>query len=196
VTRSLRGTLLVATPDLEDPSFYRTVVLVLEHHVEGALGVVLNRPTGSPVDTVLPAWAPLAAEPGVVFFGGPVQPESAIGLARRTHPLSERPIPEEPVGFAALYDDFGTSDLGTVDLERDPSEIVPAVRSARVFAGHAGWGPGQLDGEVAASGWFVVERDEHDLWIAEPEKLWRGVLKRQPGRVSVFAGFPADPALN
>jgi putative transcriptional regulator len=191
VTGSLRGKLLVATPDLEDPSFFRTVVLVLEHTMVGALGVVLNRPTGSTVDAVLPAWAPLGAEPAVVFFGGPVQPESAIGLARCIEPVSD-----EPVGYAALYDDFGTGGLGTVDLERDPSEIVPAVGTARVFAGHAGWGPGQLDGEVASSGWFVVERDEHDLWTAEPGTLWRRVLKRQPGRVSVFAGFPADPALN
>ena len=186
VTGSLRGKLLVATPDLEEPTFFRTVVLVLEHNADGALGVVLNRPTGSTIDHVLPAWAALAAEPRVVFFGGPVQPEAAIGLARRINAM-----PDESVGYAALYED-----LGTVDLERDPSEIEPGVGTARVFAGHAGWGPGQLDGEVAANGWFVVERDEHDPWIAEPDTLWRRVLKRQPGRLSVFAGFPADPALN
>ena len=191
MTGSLRGKLLVATPDLEDPNFFRTVVLVLEHNAGGALGVVLNRPTGSRLDAVLPAWDALSAEPGVVFFGGPVQPESAIGLARCADPM-----PDEPVGFAALYDDLGTGDLGTVDLERDPSEVRPGVGMVRVFAGHAGWGPAQLDGEVAESGWFVVARHEHDLWVAEPESLWRAVLKRQPGRVSMFAGFPADPALN
>ncbi len=188
VSGSLRGKLLVATPDLEDPSFFRTVVLVLEHGVDGALGVVLNRPTATEVDDVLPVWAPLVGGPGVVFVGGPVQPDAAIGLARVEGARSDA---EEPVGFAALYDD-----LGTVDLERDPSEIVPALRAARVFAGHAGWGPGQLDGEVAVHGWFVVERATDDLWRTEPESLWRSVLKRQPGRVGMFAGFPADPALN
>ncbi len=189
---SLRGRLLVATPDLEDPNFFRTVVLVLEHNLDGALGVVLNRPTGTEVESVLPAWAPLVESPGtgsgVVFVGGPVQPEGAIGLARR-NPSTDDTV--EPVGFAALYDD-----LGTVDLERDPGELVPAIGAARVFAGHAGWGPGQLDGEVAAHGWFVVAREAADLWETDPEGLWRTVLKRQPGRVGMFAEFPADPALN
>jgi putative transcriptional regulator len=183
---SLRGKLLVATPDLGDPSFFRTVVLLLEHNLEGALGVVLNRPTGTPVEEVLPAWAPLVGDPGVVFFGGPVQPEGAIGLARCVDP----PLGEGS-GFGPLFDD-----LGTVDLEREPSELVPALGAARIFAGHAGWGPGQLDGEVAANGWFVVGRVADDVWRTEPERLWRSVLKRQPGRVAMFAGFPADPALN
>ena len=186
MTGSLRGKLLVATPDLGDPSFFRTVVLLLEHNLEGALGVVLNRPTDTPVEDVLPAWALLTGDPGVVFFGGPVQPEGAIGLARCIDPS-----PGEESGFAPIYDD-----LGTVDLERDPDSIVPTLGAARIFAGHAGWGPGQLDGEVAANGWFVVERVLDDLWRTEPEVLWRAVLKRQPGRVAMFAGFPADPALN
>ncbi len=192
MTGSLRGRLLVATPDLEDPNFFRTVVLVLEHNLDGALGVVLNRPTGTDVASVLPAWAPLVDTPGVVsgvvFVGGPVQPEGAIGLARLQ--ASAGGI-AEAVGFAALYDD-----LGTVDLEQEPHEVVPAIGAARVFAGHAGWGPGQLDGEVAADGWFVVTREASDLWDTEPDVLWRTVLKRQPGRVGMFAGFPADPTLN
>ena len=176
----------MATPDLDDPNFFRTVVLVLEHNLDGALGVVLNRPTATAVDAVLPGWVDLVADPGVVFVGGPVQPEAAIGLARRAESdLSGLS------GFAVLYDD-----LGTVDLERDPNEIVPGIGVARVFAGHAGWGPGQLDGEVAANGWFVVDREAQDLWRAESDALWRSVLKRQPGRLSMFAGFPADPALN
>jgi putative transcriptional regulator len=186
VTGSLRGRLLVATPDLDDPSFFRTVVLVLEHNLEGALGVVLNRPTSTAVDDVLPAWAPLVGDPGVVFVGGPVQPEGAIGLARCLDP-----VVGAASGFAQLYDD-----LGTVDLEREPGTVVPVPEAARVFAGHAGWGAGQLDGEVAANGWFVVDRLAEDLWHTEPEVLWRSVLKRQRGRVALFAGFPADPALN
>jgi putative transcriptional regulator len=192
VTGSLRGQLLVATPDLEDPNFFRTVVLVLEHTVDGALGVVLNRPTGTEVASVLPAWAPLVTGPaggvGAVFVGGPVQPDGAIGLARRAPSAGAT---DEPLGFAALFDD-----VGTVDLERDPGDVAPALAAARVFAGHAGWGPGQLDGEVAAHGWFVVARAGADLWETEPEDLWKRVLQRQPGRVRMFAGFPADPGLN
>ena len=101
----MRGRLLVATPDLEDPNFFRTVVLMLEHTDDGALGVVLNRPSsGTTVGETLPAWAALAAEPSVVFVGGPVQPEAAIGLARGEPGV-------EPDGLAPLFDGLGTVDL-------------------------------------------------------------------------------------
>jgi putative transcriptional regulator len=180
----LRGKLLVATPDLEDANFFRTVVLVLEHNLEGALGVVLNRPTAADVQELLPDWAAFAADPGVVFVGGPVQPEAAIGLGRRS---DER----DGDGFAPLF-----GDLGTVDLERDPADVVPAVDTVRVYAGYAGWGPGQLDGEVAANGWFVVDAEPADPWTREPGDLWRTVLRRQGGTTRLFAEFPPDPSLN
>jgi putative transcriptional regulator len=180
----LRGKLLVATPDLEEATFFRTVVLVLEHNLEGAIGVVLNRPTAADVHEVLPGWADLAADPPVVFSGGPVQPEAAIGIGRR---VDER----DGDGFAPLF-----GDLGTVDLERDPDDVVPRIDTVRVYAGYAGWGPGQLDGEVAASGWFVVESELADPWTRTPGDLWRGVLRRQGGTTRLFADFPVDPTLN
>jgi putative transcriptional regulator len=185
VREPLRGRLLVATPDLEDPNFFRTVVLVLEHGDEGALGVVLNRPAvGTTLTGALPAWAPLAGEPAVLFVGGPVQPDAAIGLARRGEA-------GEPDGFAPLFDD-----LGTVDLERDPDAVRPRVDRLRVFAGYAGWGPGQLESELDAHGWFVVRADPSDPWTGTPEELWRGVLRRQPGKARLFADFPLDARLN
>lgn len=180
----MRAKLLVATPDLEDPNFFRTVVLVLEHNAEGALGVVLNRPSAADVADVLPGWAVVAAEPAVVFVGGPVQPESAIGLGRRS---DER----DGDGFASLF-----GDLGTVDLERAPDDVTPRVDTLRVYAGYAGWGPGQLDGEVASNGWFVVASEPGDPWTREPADLWREVLRRQRGTSRLFADFPADPSLN
>lgn len=182
---SLRGRLLVATPDLEDPNFRRTVVLLLEHSPEGALGVVLNRPTvDTTVEDPLPSWAHLVPEPAVVFVGGPVQPEAAIGLARRGGP-------GEPDGFAPLFDD-----LGTVDLERHPTLVEPHVDRVRVFAGYAGWGPGQLENELDADGWFVLAADPSDPWTGEPDGLWRAVLRRQRGKERLFADFPSDAALN
>jgi len=185
VSESLRGRLLVATPDLEDPNFFRTVVLVLEHQAAGAMGVVLNRPsTGTQVGAPLPAWAALAAAPAVVFVGGPVQPEAAIGIARRV----DR---DDPDGFAPLF-----ADLGTVDLERDPEAVTPRVDRVRVFAGYSGWGPGQLDQELDAGGWFQLAVDPSDLWSAEPEMLWRAVLRRQRGKERMFADFPLDAQLN
>ena len=182
---SLRGRLLVATPDLADPNFFRTVVLILEHTDDGALGVVLNRPSpDTTVETPLPAWAPLAVDPPVIFVGGPVQPEAAIGLARR----ADR---GDPDGFAPLSDE-----LGTVDLERDPALVAPRIDRLRVFAGYSGWGPHQLEAELEADGWFVVDAEPSDLWTAEPEALWRAVLRRQRGKERLFAEYPLDASLN
>jgi putative transcriptional regulator len=181
---SARGRLLVATPELEDPNFFRTVVLVLEHNREGALGVVLNRPTPGTLAEPLPMWSELAPDPAVVFVGGPVQPESAIGLARRADT-------GEADGFAPLF-----GDLGTVDLDRAPTDVRPPVDRVRVFAGYAGWGPEQLDGELDAAGWFVVDVHPDDPWSRDPPSLWRSVLRRQRGRLRLFAEFPADPSAN
>jgi putative transcriptional regulator len=188
VVEPCRGKLLVATPELPDPNFARTVVLVLEHSDEGALGVVLNRPTDSSLVESLPRWADRAAPPAVVFVGGPVQPDAAIGLARRAAADTDEP---DGGGFATLFDR-----LGTVDLELGPEEITPAVEAVRVFVGYSGWGPGQLDGELAAEGWYVCDADADDLWTAHPNDLWRAVLRRQPGPLRLVAGFPDDPSQN
>jgi putative transcriptional regulator len=185
----VKGKLLVAPPGLEDPNFFRTVVLILDHTDEGAVGVVLNRPSGASVSDPLPEWAQLAAEPAVVFVGGPVQPDAAIGLGRRTG--AGVSASDAPDGFASLF-----GELGTVDLERSPSDVVPTVDRVRVFAGYSGWGPGQLEGELAADGWFVVDADDADVWSSAPGEMWRTVLRRQRGQLQVFADFPLEPGTN
>src|SRR4051812_281631 len=126
---SLQGRLLVATPALGDPNFDRTVVLLLEHNLEGALGLVLNRPSDTEVGDPLPDWARVAAAPAVVFVGGPVQPGAAIGLARS-------PVEDAVEGWVPLFDR-----LGTVDLSRPPDTLDVPVDDVRVFVGYAGWGP-------------------------------------------------------
>ena len=183
--RPLKGRLLVATPGLHDPNFDRTVVLVLEHAAEGAVGVVLNRPSEVRLSTPLPAWEALAADPGVVFHGGPVQPGAAIGLARAAGP---------DVGGPGWSPVLGR--LGTVDLTAAPDELGAPVEEVRVFSGYAGWAPGQLEGEVAAAAWVVVDAEPTDPHTCEPEHLWRTVLRRQRGSVAWLANFPPDLALN
>ena len=126
----MRGRLLVATPPLVDPNFDRTVILVLEHGDDGSLGLVLNRPSTTELDTVLPDWNDLASVPARVFFGGPVSPEAVIALARGDA--------EEDSGWVPLIDD-----LGTVDLGRDPALLAPNVRELRVYLGYAGSAPAQ-----------------------------------------------------
>jgi putative transcriptional regulator len=181
---SLKNRLLVATPALGDPNFDHTVVLVLEHGDEGAVGVVLNRPTETDVGAPLPGWHRMAAEPAVVFAGGPVSPSAAICLAR--------PWPgERAAGWEPLF-----GPIGTLDLERDPDEVASTVQALRVFAGYAGWGGGQLEGEIEAGAWFVVDAQPDDALSQEPEELWRSVLRRQRGPLAMFANYPPNPAHN
>ena len=190
----LRGKLVVATPNLGDPNFERTVVLVLEHGEEGALGVVLNRPSDLDVAEPLPEWARAAAHPSVVFIGGPVAPSAAVCLARLAGDAAAR-------GWEPLLGTTGplngpTGPVGTLDLDSDPDEAIAGLDEIRVFAGYAGWGPGQLEGEIDAGGWFVVDADPADPLSPAPEDLWSAVLRRQRGTLSFFAAYPPDPSRN
>jgi len=180
--------LLVATPTLVDPNFARTVIFMIEHTDDGALGVVLNRPTGAELVEALPDWSRVATEPAVAFLGGPVQvQEAVIGLAR----VGELPDDEEVDAWQPL---FGT--VGTVDLGADPHDVGLDLVAVRVFAGYAGWGARQLDTELARHDWFVVDAIADDIFTTEPTALWRTVLRRQHGELAIAANFPADPSNN
>jgi putative transcriptional regulator len=177
--------LLVATPTLLDPNFFRTVVFMIEHTPEAALGVVLNRPTEAPLTDALPEWAHLAASPAVAFVGGPVQAhEAVIGIGR-----AARGAPGD--GWEPLVDR-----IGTVDLGRSPADVSPEMEALRVFAGYAAWGPGQLDGELALDGWYVVDTEPDDILSDDPGTLWRRVLRRQGGDLAIVANFPLDLGSN
>ena len=192
VTVSLRGRLIVAAPTLKDPNFDRTVVFVLEHTDDGALGVVLNRPSEIEVSDALPGWGLLATQPPVVFLGGPVAPTGAICLGR-TDVTGDGGAEsgEEGGGWMPLF-----GGLGTVDLDASPDDVAPKVVDLRVFVGHAGWGGGQLDGEVDVGGWFVLDAIPDDAFSPRPESLWEMVLRRQGGAMARVANFPSDPGMN
>lgn len=181
------GCLLVATPATVDPNFSRTVVLVLEHAPGGSLGVVLNRPTDIPVDNSLPRWSDVMSAPALLFHGGPVEPQSAICIGRHRRGAD----PERVEGWHHI-----AAGVGTVDLEGDPDAARAHMDALRLFAGYAGWAPGQLDGEIEAGGWFVLRATDDDAFTNDPQDLWREVLSRQPGSLAWVANFPADPALN
>ncbi len=182
---SLSGRLLVAAPSLRDPNFDRTVVLVLEHADEGALGLVLNRPSETDLADALPHWAAVAAEPSVVFVGGPVAPTAAIGLGRATV------AGDDVAGWQPLF-----AGIGSIDLEHDPDDLPVPVSDVRIFAGYAGWGPGQLEAEVGAGAWYVVDALPDDTGFSRPDDLWSAVLRRQGGSLALVANFPPDPILN
>ena len=179
---SSRARLLVATPELLDPNFHRSVVLVLEHNDDGALGVVLNRPRLVGGAEVVPQWADRLAFPSRLHSGGPVSEDSVIGLA---------------LGPAGGIDGLSPllGQLGVVDLHRSPDEL-PGVEPVRLFAGYSGWSAGQLDAELVAGGWIVVDAIPEDALSTEPEGLWSVVLARQPGLLGHLSGYPDDLSAN
>lgn len=177
---ALTGRLVVATPSLADGNFAATVVLILEHELDaGAVGVVLNRPSDVAVSDALPAWAPLAAVPGLVFVGGPVQREAVIAVARDAGgaPSVQQVLPG----------------LAVVDLDREPGSVDGEVTDLRLFAGYAGWSAGQLEAEIMAGGWFVVDAEPDDVVTVDPADLWVHVLARQGG---LFTTACEDPGRN
>ena len=172
---SLAGNLLVATPLLLDPNFTRTLVLLLQHDEDGCVGVVLNRPSTEPVADHLPEWAARVPGSGHIHYGGPVEPEVAIGLS-----LSPEGMPT------------GVPGLSLVDLTQPPGE---AVHPVRIYSGYSGWGSDQLEAEISMGSWYVVQASPDDPFDSEAGQ-WRRVLRRQPGLLSVVSTFPDDVALN
>ncbi|WP_329217810.1 YqgE/AlgH family protein [Streptomyces sp. NBC_01485] len=185
---SLTGRLLVATPVLADPNFDRAVVLLLDHDEKGSLGVVLNRPTPVGVSDILEGWADFTGEPGVVFQGGPVSLDSALGIAV----IPGGPaVDGTPLGWRRVH-----GAIGLVDLEAPPQLLAPALGSLRIFAGYAGWGPGQLQDELEEGAWYVVDSEPGDVSCPFPERLWREVLRRQRSELAMVATYPDDASLN
>lgn len=190
-TATLRGRLLVASPLLTDPNFDRTVVLLVEHGDEGALGLVLNRPSELPVAEVLPQWQERTAAPGAMFLGGPVQPSAVICLARSDG--ADR-AGDEGDGGSPLAP-TAVPGVALLDLDGDP-RAVPAGVELRCFAGYSGWSEGQLEDEIDEGAWFVVDPEPNDPFVRRPSRLWRDVLARQPGRLARYALYPTDPSVN
>jgi putative transcriptional regulator len=176
------GRLLVATPLLGDPHFARTVVYLLEHDGGGTVGVIVNRPSHTPVGQVLPDWHDAVSGPQVVFGGGPVQPDGALCLAQ---------LAADGPGVRRVVDG-----VGTVDLDGDLALITGLTRRLRVFAGHAGWAPGQLAAEVEEGAWWAVDGSAEDLFSTAPLGMWARVLRRQPAPLNLLSTFPPDPLLN
>ena len=178
------GRLLVAEPMLGDPNFDRTVILMLQHNADGALGLVLNRPTDVTIGAALPDWQTLATDPAVLHIGGPVEDQSGWCLGRARGP-------ELAIGFVPVL-----GDLGLVDLELDPVDLAPMLRAVRLYAGYSGWGPGQLEHELAQDAWFVVDAEPDDPFLPDGATLWTRILSRQGGPLARLAHFPVDPSVN
>ena len=179
---TLRGTLLVAAPTLLDPNFQRTVVLVTEHTDEGAMGLVLNRPTATTVADAAPELEALTGPEELVHQGGPVQPQAVVVLAEFADPERAAHVVMGDIGFVRA----------DADLQRAGVE----TRRGRVYAGYAGWGPGQLEDELAEEAWIIEPPTREEIFTLEPAELWASVLRRKGHRYALLATMPPDPSLN
>ena len=176
---NLLGSLLIANGNLMDPNFRRTVIVVTEHNEEGAMGLVLNRPANVTVEEAAPALSDLVPAGSPIYVGGPVQPEAAIVLAD-----------------LATFDVESKIVIGTIGMLAGFDGVANGIKRARVFAGYAGWGPGQLESEAEEDAWIIEDALPADIFTDEPERLWSRVLQRKGGEYRLLALMPLDPSTN
>jgi putative transcriptional regulator len=206
------GCLLIAAPALTEPTFARTVLYILEHDEGGTAAVILNRPSRTPVGQVLPDWHDAVSGPSVIFSGGPVAPDGALCLGL----LSE--VGRRQLGFGTDAGPGRIEGAGeggervgelpqlavrpvvdavcTVDLDGEIDPVIAATMGLRIFAGHAGWSPGQLSGELDEGAWFVLPGRSLDVFAGNPELLRRDVLRRAPSPLNLLSTYPSDVSLN
>jgi putative transcriptional regulator len=179
---SLSGQLLLASPALRDPNFRRTVVLIGAHSEDGAMGVVLNRPSRMTVGEAVPQLEPAVDEQATVYLGGPVQPDSIVMLGEFLDP--------SPAGLLVL------GRIGFPAPEAGIEELAAATVRRRVYAGYTGWGEGQLDAELEQGDWIPHPAQPDDVFTESPEDLWGEVLARKGGSYALLARMPLDPSVN
>ena len=172
---TVRGQLLIAAPSLFD-YFRRAVVLVIEHTPDGAMGVVLNRESDTRVADAVPQLAELAGDGEVVRIGGPVAPQSVVAL-----------------GEFGDVGDAGTQVVGGLGT-LDPDSANESLLRLRVYAGYAGWAPGQLDGELEEEAWVVAAAQPDDPFA--DGDIWSSALERRGGAYRLLATMPPDPSQN
>jgi putative transcriptional regulator len=177
----LTGSLLIAGPSLWDPNFRRAVVLVGHHDDEGAVGVILNRSLEIPVNEAVPALAELVEAEEPIFAGGPVEPGGVIVVADFADPSEAEVIALGSIGFLP---------------QEVPDGFADGIRRARVFAGYAGWGAGQLEAELDQGAWILEPATPEDVFHPAPDRLWSDVLRRKGSAFDLIRLMPADPSMN
>ena len=184
VARPTKGSLLVAAPQLTDPNFHRSVIFMVQHSPQGALGLIVNRPTEEEGFDRLEPWLRELSEPAVIFAGGPVQTDALIAIGSVDPDLSSELI--SPI----------IGGLSSLDVSQPPDELLEGLRSLRIFRGYAGWGPGQLEDELEEGSWLVLTVQADDVFTTHPQGLWRNVLRRTGGRKALLADAPDDLSWN
>jgi putative transcriptional regulator len=181
---SLAGHFLVASQYLHDPNFALSVVLMIHHTDDGAMGVVINRPADK---TVRDVWDMIGFEQcdrdDLIFIGGPV-PGPLVAI-HTLEPFAEREV------LPGVY----------VATHRDALDVIVRKRDVplRLYSGHSGWGRGQLEGELEAGGWLTTEATEDEIF-GDPEVVWKSVIQRIGLEIMVpgiqRGDLPSDPSMN
>ena len=169
-----KGVFLVASRDLPDPRFRETVVLLTDHSRLGSVGLIVNRPTKLSLAEAFPKVPALEQNTDPVYIGGPVEAQTVHLLIRSG---------SRPEGFKPVLD--------SVYVSTDAALLEPLAQSGkdnaetlRVFAGYAGWAPGQLDGEIQRRGWHVMRADPKTIFERNPEDVWSELMRRRaPGHL-------------
>jgi putative transcriptional regulator len=180
-----KGIFLIAAPALRDPNFRQTVVLLCEHGPEGALGVVVNRPTGMLVSEALPQVPVIEGQGHVLFSGGPVQPNHVLLLYR---------MAQEPTNTHHVFDGvYLGGDMGALEQVLTMPSDTDAFRA---YVGYSGWGPGQLENEMKTGSWITLPADPTVVFEKEPTRVWPEILQSLGDPYAVYAEMPVDPSLN
>ncbi|TYQ09862.1 UNVERIFIED_ORG: putative transcriptional regulator [Gordonia westfalica J30] len=181
------GTALIASTDLIEPTFARTVIYVIEHNEAGSLGVILNRMSQTAVHNLLPQWTDIAASPRALYVGGPVKQGAALclGVMKHGFDVDDHPALRPVDGRVVL-----------VDLDADPESLSEVLEGVRIFAGYSGWGIGQLDDELDQFSWMLASALPRDLLAPPGVDVWFDILRRQPWPMPLLATHPIDLSLN
>ena len=160
----LQGKFLVACSQLRDESFFKTAVLIVEHGTDGAMGLVINRPSPCTVADALTGHLELPGNEELVFVGGPVEPAALFVVHNSAcmDPQEAPVVPDVYMGSSAeIFEDILKA------VEKCPDEL-----KCRVFSGCAGWGPGQLEDEVERGDWLICDAEAHYVFHEDPYAIW------------------------
>ena len=181
-----KGRFLIALPTLRDPNFVRSVVLLCEHNEEGSIGLIVNRPTQVKLSAGIPGPLAEAWEGHLLFQGGPVAHSNVFALHNVTKLMAESREVVPGVWFTP----------GSQEVADRLSQPPHPGESLRLYAGYAGWGPGQLDSEMQQTAWIVGPAAAELVYSSTPKTIWSAALHAIGGAAAFLATAPEDPRLN
>jgi len=181
--KSLKGQFILDNGRLQGSFFHRTVILICQHDADGAFGLFVNRCTQNKVGDALVAKLPDALKAESLFLGGPVQPQALSFLHHEAYLPDANVMPNLDLGHS-------------LDELMEIADSFSSTQRLKVFAGYAGWSPGQLDDEMKRNTWMTHPASTELIFHPEPGSLWRAILRDKGSKYKLLAEAPEDPSLN